>query len=183
MDRVVTLVLDTSALLFWTLDPERLSRSAARTISEAERILVSSISVWEIGIKVKRGRLSIPVSFREFTDNLERIDRLAILPVDVRTWTRNIDLDWTHRTLPTGPSSPQPVCTPAGSSPPIPSSRGSTRERSGRSASPSANARACVWPGQPATAGWAKRKFPITVGPPSPSGDGYCRCFRSASGL
>lgn len=97
MDRVVTVVLDTSALLFWTLDPERLSRAAARTISEAERILVSSISVWEIGIKVKRGRLSIPVSFREFTDNLERIDRLAILPVDVRTWTRNIDLDWTHR--------------------------------------------------------------------------------------
>ena len=97
MDKVVTVVLDTSALLFWTLDPERLSRAAARAVSDSGRILVSSISVWEIGIKVKRERLSLPVSFREFTDNLERIDRLDILPVDVGTWIRNIELDWTHR--------------------------------------------------------------------------------------
>ena len=46
---------------------------------------------------MKRERLSLPVSFREFTDNLERIDRLDILPVDVGTWIRNIELDWTHR--------------------------------------------------------------------------------------
>ena len=97
MDRGVTVVLDTSALLFWTLDPERLSRAATRAVSDSGRILVSSISVWEIGIKVKRERLSLPVSFREFTDNLERIDRLDILPVDVGTWVRNIEFDWTHR--------------------------------------------------------------------------------------
>ena len=97
MGRTVTVVLDTSALLFWTLDPERLSQAATRAVSDADRILVSSISVWEIGIKVKRERLSLPVSFREFTDNLEQLDRLDILPVDVGTWMRNIELDWTHR--------------------------------------------------------------------------------------
>lgn len=97
MGRAVTIVLDTSALLFWTLDPERLSQAAARAVSDADRILASSISVWEIGIKVKRERLSIPVSFRQFTDNLEQIDCLDILPVDVGTWIRNIELDWTHR--------------------------------------------------------------------------------------
>ena len=56
------IVLDTSALIFWTLDPERLSQTAARTISDADRIALSSISIWEIGIKVQKERLSLPVS-------------------------------------------------------------------------------------------------------------------------
>ena len=91
------IVLDTSALIFWTLDRARLSEAAAQAISSTDRIALSSISIWEIGIKVKRERLSIPVSIREFTDKLETIDRVDILPVDVPTWFKNIELDWDHR--------------------------------------------------------------------------------------
>ena len=91
------IVLDTSALIFWTLDRARLSEAAAQAISSADRIALSSISIWEIGIKVKRKRLFIPVSIQEFTDKLETIDRVDILPVDVLTWIKNIELDWDHR--------------------------------------------------------------------------------------
>ena len=91
------IVLDTSALIFWTLDRERLSQPASQAIADADQILLSSISIWEIGIKVKRQRLLIPVSIQEFTDRLERIDRIDILPVDVRTWVKNLELDWDHR--------------------------------------------------------------------------------------
>ena len=91
------IVLDTSALIFWTLDKGRLSRAASWAIDGADRILLSSISIWEIGLKVKRQGLSIPVSIQEFTDGLERIDRVDILPVDVRTWIKNLELDWDHR--------------------------------------------------------------------------------------
>ena len=91
------IVLDTSALIFWTLDRARLSEAAAQTISSTDRIALSSISIWEIGIKVKRERLFIPVSLQEFTDKLETIDRVDILPVDVLTWIKNIELDWDHR--------------------------------------------------------------------------------------
>ena len=91
------IVLDTSALIFWTLDKERLSRAASRAIDDADRIVLSSISIWETGLKVKRQRLFIPVSIQEFADKLERIDRLDILPVDVRTWVKNLELDWDHR--------------------------------------------------------------------------------------
>ena len=90
-------VLDTSTLVFWTLDRERLSHAAARAISDADRILLSSISIWEIGLKVKRQRLFVPVSIQEYADKLESIDRLDILPVDVRTWVKNLELDWDHR--------------------------------------------------------------------------------------
>ena len=91
------IVLDTSALIFWTLDRARLSEAAAQAISGTDRIALSSISIWEIGIKVKRERLFIPVSIQEFTDKLETIDRVEILPVDVPTWLKNIELDWNHR--------------------------------------------------------------------------------------
>ena len=91
------IVLDTSALIFWTLDRARLSEAAAQAISGTDRIALSSISIWEIGIKVKRERLFIPVSIQAFTDKLETIDRVDILPVDVPTWLKNIELDWDHR--------------------------------------------------------------------------------------
>ena len=91
------IVLDTSALVFWTLNRDRLSRTAAQAISDADRIALSSISIWEIGIKAKKEKLSIPTSIQEFTDKLEQIDRLDILPVDVQTWIKNLELDWDHR--------------------------------------------------------------------------------------
>ena len=90
-------VLDTSALLFWTLHRERLSEAASAAISESERILVSSISIWEIGIKVGRGGLSIPLPVREYAERLERLARVDILPVDTETWLTNLDLQWNHR--------------------------------------------------------------------------------------
>ena len=90
-------VLDTSALLFWTLDRERLSEVASDAISEADRVLVSSISIWEIGIKVARGGLTIPLSVREYSERLERIARVEVLPVDTETWLANLELSWDHR--------------------------------------------------------------------------------------
>ena len=90
-------VLDTSALLFWTLDRNRLSDAASSAISEADRVLVSSISIWEIGIKVARGGLSIPLAVREYSERLERIARVEILPVDTETWLANLELSWDHR--------------------------------------------------------------------------------------
>ena len=90
-------VLDTSTLLFWTLDRNQLSEAASGAISEADRVLVSSISIWEIGIKVPRGGLSIPLTVREYAERLERIARVEVLPVDTETWLANLDLPWDHR--------------------------------------------------------------------------------------
>ena len=90
-------VLDTSALLFWTLDRARLSAAAASAIADADRILVSSISIWEIGIKVSKGRLSIPLPVREYAERLQLVDRVEVLPVDTETWLANLDLQWEHR--------------------------------------------------------------------------------------
>ena len=90
-------VLNTSALVYWTLDPERLSRTADQAIKKADRVCLSSISIWEIGVKAKKDKLDLPLSIRDYAENLERIDRVEVLPVDVKTWIGNLELDWDHR--------------------------------------------------------------------------------------
>ena len=90
-------VLDTSALLYWTLDPDQLSLAARRTIEQADRLVISSISVWEIALKVKRGKLDIPLSIIDYAERLQRLETLEILSLDVQTWLENLDLDWEHR--------------------------------------------------------------------------------------
>jgi PIN domain nuclease of toxin-antitoxin system len=91
------IVLDTSALIFWTLDPDRLSLKAKQAIEQADHILLSSISIWEIALKVKRQKLVIPLSVNEYVDRLQHLENLEILAVDVQAWLDNLGLSWEHR--------------------------------------------------------------------------------------
>ena len=70
------IVLDTSALLYWTLDPVRLSSKAEQAIVQAERIVISSISVWEIALKIKRQKLIIPLPINDYVDRLQQLEPL-----------------------------------------------------------------------------------------------------------
>jgi PIN domain nuclease of toxin-antitoxin system len=40
-------ILATSALLYWNLDPGQISPAAGQAIDDADRLIVSSISVWD----------------------------------------------------------------------------------------------------------------------------------------
>jgi PIN domain nuclease of toxin-antitoxin system len=91
------IVLDTSALLYWTLDPDKCSPKAKTALAQADQIVISSISVWEIALKVKRGKLEIPLTIPDYVERLNRLEKLDILPVDVQTWLDNLNLDWEHR--------------------------------------------------------------------------------------
>jgi PIN domain nuclease of toxin-antitoxin system len=55
------LLLDTNALIWAFSDPERLSEYASEKIrDEANDVLVSVVSVWEIGVKRAKRRLDMP---------------------------------------------------------------------------------------------------------------------------
>jgi len=59
----VNLLLDTHAVV-WFLEGSDKLRSQARTaIESAERVYVSSATIWEMAVKVSRGRLEAPSDF------------------------------------------------------------------------------------------------------------------------
>ena len=91
------LVLDTSALFYWTLDPVQLSPTASRIIRDTDRLCVSSISIWEIALKDKRGALQIAISIEEYVVQMQQTEKLEIMPVDTRAWLDSVALDWEHR--------------------------------------------------------------------------------------
>ncbi|MCA9796562.1 MAG: type II toxin-antitoxin system VapC family toxin, partial [Candidatus Eremiobacteraeota bacterium] len=59
--------------------------------------LISSISLWEIGVKSGKGKLELPLSLREYCERLARVDLVKILPVDLETWLANLELPWEHK--------------------------------------------------------------------------------------
>ena len=92
-------VLDTHALLWWTLDPEMLS-DRAREICGSIHLtgaIVSSISIWEIGIKIKRKELDIGLNIATYTARVRRLNALTIVAVDESIWIKNLELDWDHK--------------------------------------------------------------------------------------
>ena len=70
---------------------------AAESIAASSMKAISSISIWEIGLKVKQGKLSIPLPVQEYVDNLNSVENVQIIPVDERIWLRNLELDWDHK--------------------------------------------------------------------------------------
>ena len=96
---VTAIVLDTHALLWWTLDPDMLSARATEICNEIDRsgAFISAISIWEIGIKIKRKKLDIGLDIKTYTDRLKRLNSVRIVPIDEDIWIRNLELDWDHR--------------------------------------------------------------------------------------
>jgi len=80
----VRFLLDTHALLWWFLDEPSFSATARRVISKPENtILASAASAWEIGTKVRLGRLPGAEELAaNFTEYIAR-ERFEELPVSI----------------------------------------------------------------------------------------------------
>jgi len=91
-------LLDTHALLWATLSPASLSREAAAIIAdEANVILVSAASAWEIATKVRLGKLPGAESLeKNFLDVMEDAG-YTLLPIDVESALRAGRLISEHR--------------------------------------------------------------------------------------
>lgn len=91
------IVLDTSAVIFSTIDTAKLSERAAEAIEQADQIVINSISIWEIGWKVNLGKLKLPFSVEELVTRLKNTDRIDIVSVTEVMWLKNVNLAWEHR--------------------------------------------------------------------------------------
>jgi PIN domain nuclease of toxin-antitoxin system len=92
------ILLDTCALIWWTLDPDKLSTKARHACDSIvmRGALVSSISFWEIGVKIKKKKLEAGISLRAYLDRIRSMGTVTIIPVDEKIWLASIELDWDH---------------------------------------------------------------------------------------
>ena len=91
-------LLDTHVLLWATLSPGSLSRTVAEIIAdEANIVLVSAASAWEIATKVRIGKLPGAETLeRDFLDVMEDAG-YTLLPIDVASALRAGRLLGEHR--------------------------------------------------------------------------------------
>jgi len=80
------IVLDTHTLLWWASgDEAQLSQRAQRAIAaelEGGRIMVSSISAWELAMLVAKGRVGLSMDIEEWLSVVSQIEAVSFVPVD-----------------------------------------------------------------------------------------------------
>jgi len=89
------IVLDTHVLVWWLDNPRRLSPKAAKKINPEVKkgeILVSSITVWELFMLARKGRLSLKIDVNDWVSMLEKLSFVRFVPVDNRIARRSVDL-------------------------------------------------------------------------------------------
>ena len=93
------ILLDACALIWYTEDENKLSVNALKECGMIEKsgAFISSISIWEIGLKIKNKKLDLGISVSVFLQRLKMLGTIEILPVDESVWIESLALDWNHR--------------------------------------------------------------------------------------
>jgi PIN domain nuclease of toxin-antitoxin system len=88
---VSTVLLDTHAVLWWSVDYEQLSEAAIRAVESAEEIAVASVSWYELAWMIQNRRVTVDTPLRLW---------LNTLAAQVRTVTTTPDIATTAASLP-----------------------------------------------------------------------------------
>ena len=78
------LILDTCALVFDALDPDRLGKKATAAIAQADaagRLACCDISLWEIAMLVAKGRLDPGTNAQEFIQLILAARNIVVIPI------------------------------------------------------------------------------------------------------
>jgi PIN domain nuclease of toxin-antitoxin system len=76
------IVLDTATWIWRASDPKRLTKSARRAIDEAERALVSAISVWEVAMLVAKRRIRLDRPVEQWVDVALKLPGVQLAPLE-----------------------------------------------------------------------------------------------------
>ncbi len=91
------ILLDTNALIWWSTAPEKLSRKARQIIDDTvkkEEILVSSISVWEVYLLMKKNRVGFSIDVDSWLEKLENLEFVKFVPIDNKIASQSVKLDF-----------------------------------------------------------------------------------------
>ena len=91
------MVLDTCALIWRCFEPEKISQATLAKLNASDEIIICSISFWEIGIKIKKKKLSLPIQLTEFSKLLLQAQNIKIIPIELDIWLKTLELKWQHK--------------------------------------------------------------------------------------
>ena len=94
----MTALLDTHAFLWWVTDFDRLPAQVRDIIAAPDNeIFLSVVSVWEIAIKARLGKIRLPNHAKEFLLAHTASNDFRSLPVERRHAVNLVDLPLHHR--------------------------------------------------------------------------------------
>ncbi|MFN9175943.1 MAG: type II toxin-antitoxin system VapC family toxin [Synechocystis sp.] len=96
----MSFILDTCALIWWSLDPDKLSSKAKIACDQMEQLkngIVPSTAIWEIAIKVKNRKLDLGINLDDYIVALQKSDVIQIMPIDENICLKSVQLQWEHR--------------------------------------------------------------------------------------
>lgn len=92
------ILLDSHAFLWFILGDQRLSDRARVAIAAADTdVLISPATLWEMAIKVRLGRYTLPGPFGPFMDTQLTSNRIRLLPIEVRHTAILASMPFHHR--------------------------------------------------------------------------------------
>ena len=90
------MILDTCALLWLAVGDKNLSRDALKRINESPAVYVSAISGFEIGLKVAKKKLQLPLSSKDWFERVVEHHSLTILPLSLEICVAATELPAIH---------------------------------------------------------------------------------------
>jgi PIN domain nuclease of toxin-antitoxin system len=82
----VSLLVDTNVLLWLLAGSTRLRQEIVDTLADPRNgVYVSTVSIWEVAIKVGIGRLNVPPDLARWLPRALVAARLSVLPIDMQS--------------------------------------------------------------------------------------------------
>jgi PIN domain nuclease of toxin-antitoxin system len=88
-------LLDTHTFLWAASEPKKLSKRVRDFITGDHQPLLSAASLWEISLKVRKGKLEMVDAFETLTANIEGL-KLTVIPVRAMHALRTLSLPDHH---------------------------------------------------------------------------------------
>ena len=86
------ITLDTCSLVWLSLSPDRLSKNANKAITN-NSLIMSDISLWEIAMLTKSGRLIIDTSYSEYIELLLNSFGIQVNPITPEIAKMSVEFD------------------------------------------------------------------------------------------
>ncbi|RKD14314.1 hypothetical protein BCY91_07450 [Pelobium manganitolerans] len=93
----MALLIDTQVIIWLESDPHKLSRETRTLISKESEVYFSDVSIWEMAIKIKTGKLSFDQNLETFIQKFQKDYQFIHLPIALEHIYKTQELEFHHK--------------------------------------------------------------------------------------